>query len=130
MTTHLTEDQSQRGEALHLAHRLLSGVNNSKGPLTPSSLTGLLTDELPHAVALAEYILHGTYSGPTRADEPEAVDTIASSGSSSSLDEAPTNSRAGGPGECGYTDDDMPCPCALGVGHFAPHKCIHERGTR
>lgn len=83
----LDDKQAARADALDVAHRLLSGRSPGKGPLTASGRDGLLTDELPHAVLLAQYVLTGHYSTDLPDTEPEQPESIAGATDSTSSEE-------------------------------------------
>lgn len=97
---HLTEEQGARADALDVAARLLTGTDKG-GPLSASSRPGLLPDDLPRLILLAQYVLIGRYAAP-EGDDPEELDTIAGTGSAYLDTSDPAASAASDSTEAGY----------------------------
>lgn len=81
---HLTEEQGARADALDVAARLLTGTDKGV-PLSASSRPGLLPEDLPRLILLAQYVLIGRYAAP-EGDDPEELETIAGATGSAYLD--------------------------------------------
>lgn len=80
----LTEEQGARADALDVAARLLTG-NDKGAPLSAPSRPGLLPDDLPRLILLAQYVLTGRYAAP-EGDDAEELETIAGATGSAYID--------------------------------------------